>query len=101
MAWEQRNNLQRYYYRKRRIGGRVYSEYIGSGPVAEMYAYLDRLEREEIHERRRERLRIVEQDHDIDEALDLSIALTRAALLLAGYHNHKGEWVRRRVRRIE
>ncbi|MBX7253223.1 MAG: hypothetical protein K1X50_14675 [Candidatus Promineofilum sp.] len=40
MGWETRGNGT-YYYRKARDGGRVVSEYIGAGMLAEAYAELD------------------------------------------------------------
>lgn len=101
MAWERRHNLHRYYYRKRRLGGRVISKYVGSGPVAQLIADLDKFEQEERREKRHERLRMIEQDQEIDEALGLSIDMASVMLLLAGYHNNKGKWVRRRGRRVE
>ena len=101
MAWESRHKHHSYYYRKRRVGRRVVSEYVGAGPAAMLIAELDMVEQEEAQEKRREQLRMMEQDLDIDEALDLSIDLARAVLLLAGCHSHKGEWRRRRDKRVE
>ena len=46
MGWETRGNRQ-YYYRKARIGGRVRSEYVGSGDFAQFSAALDDEKREE------------------------------------------------------
>ena len=41
MGWETRGN-GKYYYRKRRIGDKVVSEYVGTGPGAELIAELQR-----------------------------------------------------------
>jgi hypothetical protein len=46
MAWEERNGRM-YYYRKRREGGRVVSEYVGAGIGAEAIATMDRIDQEE------------------------------------------------------
>ena len=40
MAWVRRGR-KLYYYRTRRVGGRVLREYLGSGPEAELAAALD------------------------------------------------------------
>lgn len=40
MGWETRRN-NRYYYRARKVGGRVVKEYVGAGPVAETVAAQD------------------------------------------------------------
>lgn len=77
------------------------SEYVGAGPAAMLFADLDRIEQEAAQEKRREQLRMMEQDQEIDQILGLSIDLARAALLLAGCHTHKGEWRLRRDKRIE
>jgi hypothetical protein len=42
MAWE-----RGYYYRVRKVGGRVFRQYVGRGPVAEVVAQMDALEREQ------------------------------------------------------
>jgi hypothetical protein len=77
------------------------SEYVGAGSAAMLLAELDQIDREVAQERRHEHLRIREQDLEIDQALDLTIDLAKAALLLAGCHTHKGEWRWRRVKRVE
>ena len=99
MAWEERNG-RLYYYRKRREGGCVVSEYVGAGIGAEAIATLDRIEQEE---RKLARLRMQDErkqhmkdERDVMEFGELTRLLTRAALLLAGYHPHKGQWRKRR-----
>lgn len=99
MAWENRNGRE-YYYRKRRKNGRVVSEYIGSGAIAELTAILDQeaqAEREAEREaHRQERAAVEAIDSDLDQLDELSKALTRAALLLAGCYPHKRQWRWRR-----
>ena len=96
MGWE-----RGYYYRVRKVNGRVVREYIGAGRVAELVAQMDALERErrglEALKQRREKDELKAIDADmkaVNERIDLA---ARAALLAAGFHLHKrGEWRRRR-----
>jgi len=99
MGWEDRRG-KKYYYRKRRIGGRVVSQYLGAGPAAEAASALDELTRQAQEEKRdlfrqeRERQRAIDQE--VDRVCLLTRHLIYAALLLNGYHMHRGEWRRRR-----
>lgn len=99
MGWEQRGNGL-YYYRKRRIGDTVVSEYVGRGELAQLIATLDALEREEREAEqeawREHRDEIAAVDQMLDEIQEVVRTLTRAYLLAAGYHTHKGQWRRRR-----
>lgn len=99
MPWEKRGH-RLYYYRKRREGKRVISEYVGRGELAEAMAVLDALEREECQaEQDRDRTKLEEQlviDREIDGVSDLVGIVTRAVLLASGYHTHKGQWRRKR-----
>jgi hypothetical protein len=85
-----------YYYRKRRVGGRVVSEYVGRGPVAALSAQLDEAERAEEKVRRARERGEREAAEALDELLDaIGAALNTAAaceLVAAGCHNWKGEW---------
>jgi len=99
MGWERRGGGM-YYYRKRRQGDRVVSEYVGSGPLAALAAAFDQLRREE-QSLQRERM---QQEHEAIRALDGDVedvctvirVLTYGALLAAGYHTHKGQWRKNR-----
>jgi hypothetical protein len=95
MAWLRHN---RYYYRSRKIGGRVVSEYLGAAgdPLAELEAERDELRQAERAALRLEREKVAEVDQVIDQAGEMTRALVRAALLLAGYHPHERTWRRRR-----
>jgi hypothetical protein len=96
MGWE-----RGYYYRVRKVNGRVVREYIGAGKVAELVAQMDALERErrglEALKQRQEKEELKGIDADlkaVNERIDLA---ARAALLAAGFHLHKrGEWRKRR-----
>jgi len=99
MGWEDRRG-KKYYYRKRRIGDRVVSEYIGTGPVAEAAAALDELKRQtreeerELFRREQEKQRAIDQE--VDRVCRLIQNLTYGTLLVHGFHTHKGEWRKRR-----
>jgi hypothetical protein len=99
MAWE-----RGYYYRVRKVNGRVVREYVGAGKVAEMAAQLDALERHQ-REAEKARERVAREDLEaLDASLndlnDLAELLARAALVCAGFRQHnRGEWRRQRVKR--
>lgn len=99
MGWEERRG-RKYFYRKRRNGGRVVSEYLGAGPDAEAVAALDELQRQAREEQRELFRREREQQRAIDESVDQACHLIRtlvdAVLLLNGYHTHKGQWRKKR-----
>ena len=97
MGWDR----GRYYTRSKKVGGRVVREYVGTGRVAELTARLDELTREQ---RRLDALAVQQErgelagmEADLKELAEATDLLARAALLAAGYHQHKrGEWRRRR-----
>ena len=105
--WEVRSEMGwdkgRYYTRSRKVKGRVVREYVGAGRVAELAAELDAIRREE----RSLDAQALRQEKDELDALDAELKtlceradqLARAALLAAGFHQHKrGEWRKRRGR---
>ena len=99
MGWETRRNGA-YYYRARKVDGRVVKEYVGAGPLAELLATRDARERAEhravAEGRRAERARLAGVDDAADTADAAIEALLRASLVMAGYHRHqRGEWRRR------
>jgi hypothetical protein len=96
MGWE-----RGYYYRVRKVQGRVVREYVGRGRIAELVARMEALEREKREraqaERQAERAELEALDAPLNELNDFADVLARAALLAAGYHQHKrGEWRKRR-----
>ncbi len=99
MGWEERRG-RKYFYRKRRNGGRVVSEYVGRGQLAEAVAAQDESKRlaqdqqRELLRQERERQRAI--DEKVDRACHLIRNLRYAALLLNGYHMHRGQWRKRR-----
>lgn len=97
MGWETRKNSQgSYYTRSKRIDDRVVREYIGTGPAAEFIAERDESDRRQRQldqiefDKEREAQSLI--DRKIDEETRLIQALTRAFLLVNGYHKHKGQW---------
>ncbi len=99
MGLETRGN-RTYLYKKRRIGGRVVSEYVAGGEAAQLIATLEAYEREEREmERHAQR---AEADHfdallaAQEEFRDLTTGLTTATLLLAGFRAHRGQWRKQR-----
>jgi hypothetical protein len=100
MAWETKERGGSYYYEKKREGSRVRSVYVGSGLsgfLAENYAQQDREKKDA--ERRALRREIAKQDEidsRIDEVCRMTESLVRAALIAAGFHQHKRQWRRKR-----
>jgi hypothetical protein len=90
-----------YYYRVRKVNGRVVREYVGAGEVAELVAQMDALEREqrrlEVLEKRHEKNELKPLDAELEDMNERTDLAARVALLAAGFHLHKrGEWRRRR-----
>ncbi len=103
MALETRKKgINQYYYRKRREAGRVVSEYLGSGPIGElaaMHQEIDnerRLAQRQAQERERQPVIIAEQA--LGELHQITALLVKAQMLVAGYHQHKGTWRKRRTK---
>jgi nucleotide-binding universal stress UspA family protein len=100
MAWERRRN-GRYYYRARKINGRVVKEYVGQGPLADAASERDALARAARTEAREQRLReqrvFQAADDEVDAFVTTLDSLTCASVILGGYHQHRGsEWRKRR-----
>ena len=94
-------NGHRYYYKSERERGRVKSTYFGAGEAGTLIAQMvvfDRLDR--VAER--ERLREERQESDAEETavsewFDQVQAVADAAMVEAGFHQHKGQWRRKRA----
>jgi hypothetical protein len=100
MGWDR----GRYYSRSRKVNGRVDREYVGTGRVAELASQLDVLEREkrylEALDLRQEKAELASLDAKMKTLTEETDRLARAALLAAGFHQHKrGEWRKRRGHR--
>jgi hypothetical protein len=101
MGIEARNNGKNvYYYKKKRVDGRVVSEYQGGGPIVEIVQHIearDRAAKEAERARvKAERMSIAEIDKQIDDFSQMVDTLMAAELLSLGYHQHKRQWRRRR-----
>ncbi len=99
MGWDR----GRYYTRSKKVNGRVVRDYIGTGRVAELVARIDAAEREERRfaslRLRQEKAELAALDGDIKAFMERTELVARAALLAAGFHQHKrGEWRKRRGR---
>jgi hypothetical protein len=99
MPWEERAG-RRYYYRKVRRGGRVFSVYEGNG----LRGLLKAEEDEEAREAKRRAALDARAELAAQDAVDAVIdrqwqtvkAAADAALEAAGYHRHKRQWRLRR-----
>jgi hypothetical protein len=100
MGWETRDRGASYYYEKKRIGSRVSSVYVGAGlagTLAEVYAQRDRAEKAAEREAlRREMAKQDAIDSRIDEVCRMTETFVRAVLIAAGFHQHKGQWRRKK-----
>ena len=99
MAWERRGD-RLYYYQSERVDGRVRKRYVGRGEVAELVAHADETRRAVRERRRQDERAELERARELSEAgaeLDaVAEILARAEMVAAGYHDHRGEWRRRR-----
>ena len=99
MGLEQRSG-RFYFYAKRREGRRVVSSYIGGGMVAFAAVEIMAAARQERERKRQERQKTFYEQKEIDRLLaraERTLAtILRAVLCSAGFHQHKGQWRKRR-----
>jgi hypothetical protein len=105
MAWKLRNGRPHLYLSRRDADGRTRSIYVGTGERARQEA--DQLESrkatrsqqaQELATQRRQVADVTALVDQLDQEVTL---LIHAVLISAGYRNHhRGEWRRKRVRRI-
>ena len=101
MAWESRHGTKAlYYYRVKRVDGRVRKTCYGSGPGAELVASHDAMARAARHDDTQAAQREDAQCEPLDRLaneLDAGVeTLVDAAILACGFHLHRGELRRRR-----
>ena len=99
MAWETRGG-NRYYYRKRKVNGKVVSEYVGKGPVAQEIASMDLAERRERNREldaiKKERSELELLERQAMQSISATKRMVESFLILVGCHKHKGQWRRMR-----
>jgi hypothetical protein len=95
MGWD-----RGYYYRSRKVNGRVVREYVGTGRIAELAAQLDAINRQKREQEqaawRAEKARLAALDADIAALIEVTDLAAATALLAAGFHQHKRQWRRKR-----
>jgi hypothetical protein len=98
MAWVKKGNRE-YYYRSRRQGARVISEYVGIGPMADLVASQDQEERQKRRARQQQERQHQQEfkraERSADQAGDLINTITQAAYLVTGHYTHKRQWRKR------
>jgi hypothetical protein len=99
MAWATRGNGV-YFYRSRRVGDRVLTEYLGTGPAAHLAAALadqKKADRQALADTRQECR--VRWDSAVNQLRGLAVetnGLVATVLGLSGYHRFERHWRRRR-----
>ena len=97
MPWELRRG-RRYYYRGRRVNGKVVKQYFGAGPAAVAAAAEDAQRQQRSALQRCQRLRdevdVAQMQHVCDQLSDYAERLLNLAYLARGYAYRRGEWRR-------
>src|SRR3989442_509364 len=101
MGWERRQRGGKYYYRSVRVNGAPRKLYVGKGRAAEACAasLADRrqqrqAERDEVQA---EMAQMASADATLEDSVGMTDLLMKAVLLSAGYHEHRGQWRKRRA----
>jgi hypothetical protein len=95
MGWEKRSG-RRYYYEKKRVGGKVVSRYM-SGDLAEFCEATNQLLAEHRRIWREQKAREEEIDRRIDEICEEIETGIRGMLFAGQFHTHKGQWRKKRM----
>jgi hypothetical protein len=100
MAWETRGH-QQFYYRSRRMNGRVVKIYYGTGQRAKQAYEIDQQRQARREQDCATRKHIQALDLQTDTLNQTTRTLVKASFLVAGYHqHHRGEWRKRRRQTI-
>ncbi len=95
MAWK-----NGFYYRNRRQGNKVVSEYVGGGYVGMLMEQLDQDARQKAEIKRKAWATIKDREKALDKMVDdISDAVddyVTALMLVSGYHLHKRQWRKQR-----
>lgn len=101
MSWETRKRGGRYYTRSYRVNGHIVRKYIGGGRIGQLAQEMDALERNERLQRAKalhaEREQLAELDSLNEQFFTEVESIAKVTLREAGYHNHKGQWRKRKV----
>lgn len=104
MGWET-HTYGRYYYKKRRINGRVVSEYVGTGELAGLVAKLNEIDQQrrllEQAQRREELAELTRLDSQVDDFCATVKEIVKAVLLATGHHQHKRQWRKRKMTKFD
>jgi hypothetical protein len=95
MGWETRRG-KRYYYRTRRVRGRVVRQYFGCGPEAEEAARQDAATQAQKMRKLHALVELEREVADLFAVDDHMVALFDAAMTAAGYHRYRGVWRKKR-----
>jgi hypothetical protein len=104
MGWETRRSGKRYYYEKVREGNKVVSRYLGAGRLAPIVAEINQLgqqrrqiERLKAQQARSEFAELAATPEAVTLLLEQAKSAAAAALVAAGYHQHKRQWRKKRA----
>jgi hypothetical protein len=102
MGWNRksRGREKGYFYRSRRVGGRVVTQYVGHGTEAEQVAEEIALRHQQQQAIKAERAVYDVLDAALDRLLSETRLIVTAALIASGNYNHHGTWRRRHGCRI-
>jgi hypothetical protein len=97
-------NGKSYFYRARRVGLRVHTDYLGAGfsgqVIAELEAAAKKRTKDRLDRERADQARLQDADAPLDRFAAASEFLVKACLFGAGFHLHaRSEWRRRRRNR--
>jgi hypothetical protein len=99
VAWELRRG-RKYYYRSRKVAGRVVREYVGAGEAAELAARLDAIAAEERQAQRRtiraSRTEFAEMERIIAPLNALVDECVAYVMIRDGFHLARGRWRKKR-----
>jgi hypothetical protein len=99
MGWKRIGNGL-YFYRSRREGGRVRSDYFGTRESGLLMAQILECDKQdhllEKAEARDDREEFEQAEKAFVDWFDAIEMLANGAMLAAGYHKHRGQWRRRR-----
>jgi hypothetical protein len=99
MGLEQRKGNS-YYYEKKRVDGRVVSEYVGGGLLAVVASHNAQERKEEREAKRKaieqQRAETLNLEAEIDRLLDSINTLSRGVLIASGFYQHNRQWRLRR-----